>query len=402
MAFQAKFALMKRAQAQPVIISADDHRPKIERIYLGSGTHNEDWLQALIHGHPELLPISDIEPGFGEPIAVAREVPCGHGYIDNLLLTPSGEIILVEVKLWRNNQARREVVAQALDYVASLSAMSFDAFEAAIAKSQDAPSTLYASLAHHPDALAEPDFIDAVTRNLARGRMLVMALGDGIRQESEALAELLQSHAGAHFTFALVEIATWRNIDTEEIIAVPSTLAKTVMIERGIVRVVEGEPVIEPVPVDTPKRAQSISDKAFMDLMAERDPDLPRAIQTFIAHVEPIGVYPDQMASLNFKVELPNLDRPLNLGYIQKNGQLWTNPVAWAVPESIWKPYLDEISDAIGGETVIGKESYVSTDGKSAPRIEDILPHHADRWAKAIEALIERARDAANAGITPS
>ena len=36
---------------------------------------------------------------------------CGDGSIYNVYLTSSSEIILVEAKLWRNLQARREVVA---------------------------------------------------------------------------------------------------------------------------------------------------------------------------------------------------------------------------------------------------------------------------------------------------
>jgi hypothetical protein len=63
----------------------------------------------LIHAHPAILPISDIELGLGHLIAVAREVPCGHGFIDNLYVTRAGNIVLVETKLWRNSHMRREV-----------------------------------------------------------------------------------------------------------------------------------------------------------------------------------------------------------------------------------------------------------------------------------------------------
>jgi hypothetical protein len=73
-------------------------------------------------------------------------------------------------------------------------------------------------------------------------------LGDGIRQEAEALAGLLQSHAGALFTFALVELATWRNLESGDILAVPNTLAQTVMIERGILLFEDGVPKIKSVP----------------------------------------------------------------------------------------------------------------------------------------------------------
>jgi hypothetical protein len=39
---------------------------------------------------------------------------------DNLYLSTGGYPVLVETKLWRNPQARREVVSQALDYVKDL------------------------------------------------------------------------------------------------------------------------------------------------------------------------------------------------------------------------------------------------------------------------------------------
>jgi hypothetical protein len=210
-----------KAVGLPVFIQSDGRSSTLERVALGAGNFDEAWLQALIFDHPELLPISRIEPGFGAIVPIAREVACGHGSIDNLYLTPSGEIVLVETKLWRNVQARREVVAQALDYVAALMRMSYSDFEAAVLRARGGGASLYAALADALEPLEESAFIDAVSRNLSRGRMLVIVLGDGIRAEAEALAELLQSHAGAHFTFALVELAIWRNVGTGDILPFP-------------------------------------------------------------------------------------------------------------------------------------------------------------------------------------
>jgi hypothetical protein len=167
---------MARSRAVPVLISSTNVRRPLERIRLGSGTHDESWLQALIHDHPAILPVSDIEPAFGDLFPAAREVPCGHGFIDNLYLTPTGDIVVVETKLWRNSQMRREVVAQALDYVAALSAMTYEAFERAVSRGSRAPVRLYDLVCDHPEALEEAEFIDAVARNLARGRMLAIVL----------------------------------------------------------------------------------------------------------------------------------------------------------------------------------------------------------------------------------
>ena len=239
----------KKAAGMPVLIQPSGTSALLDKINLDKNGYNEAWLQRLAFDHPQVLPILDIEPGFAEIYPVAMEVPCAHGYIDNLYITATGDLVLVEVKLWRNPQARREVVAQALDYVAALMAMSYEAFEIACRKGQGmAAAGLYDLMAGKADALEQHDFIGAVSRNLKRGRMLVIALGDGIRAEAELLAELLQSHAGAHFTFALVELATWQNPATGDIIALPSTLARTVMITRGIVAVDDGVAVVRPLP----------------------------------------------------------------------------------------------------------------------------------------------------------
>lgn len=380
---------MARSHATPIHIGSDNLRSPLERIRLGQGVFNEDWLQELIHDHPAILPISDIEPGFGDLVAAAREVPCGHGFIDNLYLTPSGEIVLVETKLWRNSQMRREVVAQALDYIAALGAMAFDAFEMAVSRGQKAPAMLYDLVRNHPEALEEAAFIDAVADNLRRGRMLAIVLGDGIRTETETLSHLLQSHAGAHFTFALVELATWKNARTGDILVVPNTLAKTVMIERGVVRVEQGMAVILPVPKEAMPGPQSISSGDFWDKMAQRNPALPTAIRSFLAALEPLGVYPDLRASLNIKADLANRGKPINFGYITKDGQFWTDSASSvSVPERVWRPYFEKLAGLINGKVVVGPRSYVSTNGKSAPRIDQFLPQHQNALVAAIEAML--------------
>src|SRR3546814_15736991 len=80
---------------------------------------------------------------------------------------------------------RREVVAQALDYVAALSRMGYEAFETAVTRGQQAPTRLYDLVHGHPEALDEAEFIDAVSLNLRLGRMLAIVLGDGIRRTEE-------------------------------------------------------------------------------------------------------------------------------------------------------------------------------------------------------------------------
>src|SRR5690606_11181368 len=129
-----------------------------------------------------------------------------------------------------------------------------------------------------PATMAEVDFVDAVSANLRRGRVVVLVVGDGIRAETETLAAALRSHAGLHFTFALVELGVYGLPEGNGLIVVPRTLACTVMIERGIVRIAEGRVQIEapPAVAGTTARARgSITAEQFFEAMAARDPNLP-------------------------------------------------------------------------------------------------------------------------------
>ncbi|ATE64194.1 hypothetical protein [Rhizorhabdus dicambivorans] len=378
----------RRCRGTPVVVTADGEN-RLERITLG-GVHSEAWLQKLMHDHPSALPIHMIEPAFGDPIAIACEMPCAAGFIDNLFLTPTGEIILVEAKLWRNAELRRKVVAQALDYVAALTRLDYPAFEAMILHGckLKAPS-LHALVADHPDAYDEPEFIDAIARNLKQGRMLVMAVAEGIREETESLVGLLQSHAGAHFTFALVELGCWRDERTGDIVVVPDTLAQTVLIERGIVVIEGGVPKILPsAPGKAATKPHSLSAEMFYEELAKRDPALPNAIQAFIKKVEPLGVYPDQRATLGIKANHPDGHKPISLGFIDKTGKLWTDAVATTVPANIARRYTRRLADLIGGQLSGSDGLAVTTNGSSAPLVSQLLPEHAEAWADAMQSLL--------------
>ncbi|GER04495.1 hypothetical protein JCM17846_21770 [Iodidimonas nitroreducens] len=85
---------------EPVALDRGDIRP------------DEAWLQKLIFRFPQILPVQEIEPGFARIVPVCLELPTPAGYADNLFVTEGGDLIIAECKLWRNPQARREVVAR--------------------------------------------------------------------------------------------------------------------------------------------------------------------------------------------------------------------------------------------------------------------------------------------------
>jgi hypothetical protein len=78
----------------------------------------ETQLQEALKLNPEVIPVSDLD--LAEVVVVGRETTLPAGAIDLLLVDAEGRVIIVETKLSRNPELRRQVVAQVLDYGASL------------------------------------------------------------------------------------------------------------------------------------------------------------------------------------------------------------------------------------------------------------------------------------------
>ena len=93
---------------------------------------SEGDIQALVHEHPECLPIAEINSMFSDPVSICTDPSTNAGPIDNFMVTPSGLPVLVECKLWCNPEARREVVSQILDYAKELSRWSSSNVQGAV------------------------------------------------------------------------------------------------------------------------------------------------------------------------------------------------------------------------------------------------------------------------------
>lgn len=157
-----------RAVGTPIIVTPDGPR-QLEHIGLGPDTgYDERWLQELLFENPDLLPMDQIEPGLDPLISVCMELPLRSGFLDNLFVTPDGDIVIVEVKLWRNPEMRRAVLSQALNYAADLFAMTYSELDSAVGKTQGARRQTLYGVAERPEALEEAQFIDAAAHSLGR------------------------------------------------------------------------------------------------------------------------------------------------------------------------------------------------------------------------------------------
>ena len=361
----------------------------------------ERWLQELIHRHPTCLPMDEIEPGIGRLVSVCMELPLRVGSVDNLLITPEGDLVMVEVKLWGNPEARRKVVAQALEYATALFKLDYAELEAAVGKADfdgvDRPDRLY-SLIDGADAPPENAFADRVTRRLREGRIVVLIVGDEIRPEADEFVASLQRHANFNFTFALVEMPVYSRSHPDSIdgfIVVPRTLVKTVTVPRFTIRTEDGATVISDAGTDEadtrkPSRRSTISSEEFFEAMRGRTPDIPDKLKRFLDEVAAMDVRAEYLASLNLKWDRPE-GKPVNLGYIRPSGEVWTEASYWNVDRDLAEKYNLQLAHLFGGEVRTGRqkkngasERWVARGDGTPFHIEDVADRLSE-WVRVME-----------------
>lgn len=230
-------ALLMTASGTASLASAD----------LASGLP-EAWLQALLFQHPELIPLTQIEPGSGQFVPVVRELtipkPGGGVYLDLFGVTPFGRPVLIECKLWRNPQARREVVAQILEYAALLRRWSYADLTARLKARLPSDlashqNPLYEIARRHGSPLNESVFTDSVATNLRHGDFHLIIGGDGIREDMIAIAEHIRDQ-GARL--ALVEFQRWSDGNGNTVV-VPHIPFRTQVVRQRLLVFSDGVPV---------------------------------------------------------------------------------------------------------------------------------------------------------------
>ncbi len=182
----------------------------------------EDELQTLVAAHPELLSGDDDLAAGRRWLLIRREqgIAAGDGEadrfsLDHLFVDQDGVPTLVEVKRAADTRARREVVAQMLDYAAN--AQNFmdagavrGAFEA---ENPNAAELLEVALG----AEVEPDVLwDQFASNLRAGNLRLVFLADRIPSELRTLIEFLNEQFTSIEVYG-IEVTTFQAEDQKVI-----------------------------------------------------------------------------------------------------------------------------------------------------------------------------------------
>jgi hypothetical protein len=202
-----------------------------------NGFPGEAALHSLVEQAPQILPLA----GSPRLIILGREVLLGSGYADLIAVEPTGRLAIMEIKLARNAEARRAIVAQVLAYAAYLNGLDSVALEREIL-GRHLRDRGYADIA---GAVAANDqvgsfdassFAEGLAGSLADGRFRLVLILDDAPEELVRLIGYLEAVTADRLLIDLVTVDSYRIRGSEVI--VPQ-------------RVEAGRRLVEPGPSET-------------------------------------------------------------------------------------------------------------------------------------------------------
>lgn len=208
------------------------------RLIYPAGFPAEATLHDLVDQAPQILPLS----GSPKLIVLGREVLLGGNYADLIALEPFGRLVIIEIKLAKNAEARRAVIAQILTYAAYLRGIDIPTLERDVL----APHLAKRGYADLADAVAQNDqegsfdrtaFVESMTEGLRQGSFRLVLVLDEAPAELVRLVGYLQAVSdklvidlvtvGA-FDFADTRIVVPQRVEPDQTLARPSSPATKV------------------------------------------------------------------------------------------------------------------------------------------------------------------------------
>ncbi len=325
----------ERTARNAVIVSSNGETERLKRVPFMNGSFDEAWLQELLAVNPEILPTSEISTEYAPLICIGREVPVGsgdtQGYIDNLYVSPSGHIVIVETKLFRNQESRRTVVAQIIDYAKELQKWDCEKINEIASdyffRTEGQAYNIIDVMARHGYCTLsdEATLTDAINRSLSRASFLLMIAGDGIRSNVQQLADFLNENTSMAFNLALSEMEVYQHGDN--VIVIPNLITKTTVIER---RYASPDPVEVPDEHKTYIQKPILPRKEFISIFADNGGYDPDEISEFISDLEAIdglsiGIAPTEL-TIRFSPEDGHSYALLTFCISSHHSDLWVVP----------------------------------------------------------------------------
>jgi len=204
-----------------LLIDGRKATPLSETEFTGEGK-----LQDYLEQYPTLIPLADIVEGASDLICIGREIAAGPGSIDLLCIDKDGLLTLVETKLRRNREARREVIGQIIEYASYVSQWTADdVYRIAsehFAKSTKVPEsykgkTLDAIMKEvGGEECTDEAFRTRIGQNLRDGRIRLIIAVDELIEPLRATVTFLNSYSS--FDVLLLQVTDFQESETKKVL----------------------------------------------------------------------------------------------------------------------------------------------------------------------------------------
>ncbi len=319
----------------------------------------EDYLQQYIYNNPDAVPVYEIDEDI-RLLILAREFGTASGPIDALGIDQHGNIYLIETKLYKNAD-KRTVVAQVLDYGASLWRSSVDFTEFTNQLEKHVTKQFGHSLSEQIQKFFNADtdgagtILENMQTNLNNGTFKFVVLMDSLERRLKDL--ILFINHNSQFDVYAVELEYYKHQEFEIIIPrlYGAEVKKEVVGSRTSNQVLTPEEFWSALADSVPKEQFNVLKPFIEDLMKKGEARMGTAsISLSFSQTGDKALtafYKNGGMSLNFGHLAPDNREKLK-ALIQKYlPKIWEQPKFQR--EDLFKTYpsltADEITENIGG-----------------------------------------------------
>ena len=320
---------------------------------LEEGFASEEELQRFLKEHSGLMPLEEIELEAPPLLCIGWEVGLASGAEDILYIDQNGLLTVVETKLRKNPEARREVVGQILEYAAQMSSWSASDVERQAEKffaSSESPDQYrdcalekamqrFLKSSGGPSEFSYDDFLQQIQTNIERGHFrLVIAIDEP--PEPLLLTVEFVNRFSERFEIFLIQLKRFRDLAKKQNIFVPALFG----------RVAGSKTVRAP--------ARQWDKKSFLEQASKKSPESLPALKRLIEFAEgENAIVWGRGASIgSFQFTFDQNRKRLPAFFVMANGKMsfdfWTLK-KWLSPEIV-ASYRDDLARAqdIPGEAI--------------------------------------------------
>jgi hypothetical protein len=175
-------------------------------------------LQKMLEESPSLIKIEDIREGSSPLVVSIPEFALADsGLIDILAFSSKGDVAIIECKLDKNQEARRKVIGQVLEYASFLWQTSYEEIDEQIQRKKGKPlaELVRESVKGEWD---EEEFRQGVRDSLQNGEFLLMVVVDGMNEQLRHIVRYVNECGKSAFSLHALEMKVFKAEGVEIIV----------------------------------------------------------------------------------------------------------------------------------------------------------------------------------------